>query len=182
MCTAWRNVSIWLSELEFITSLVAKDKNSAITTQSQPIFSPIYYFASQIQAVQCCGYHMSCLIYNWRAESQSGLTHKKCISTYHFGNTLLMCFRSCWWFTFLEISYLSLYGMYNFYLIFGHSRQFPIFNMWVRPLWFSALQLLGLIIVLTHSECYIIKINCHSIISYSPHHSHIPSLLTRSIV
>ena len=36
---------------------------------------------------------------------------------------------------------LSLYGMYNVYLIFGHFRQFPIFNLWVRPVWFSTLQL-----------------------------------------
>ena len=41
----------------------------------------------------------------------------------------------------LKFSHLSLYGMYNFCLIFGHFRQFPIFNLWIRPLWFSTLQL-----------------------------------------
>ena len=43
---------------------------------------------------------------------------------------------------FLKNSQLCLYGMHKFYLIFGHFRQFLIFNLWVRPLWFSTLHMI----------------------------------------
>ena len=29
---------------------------------------------------------------------------------------------------------------FSFMVFYGHFRQFPIFNLWVNPLWFSTLQ------------------------------------------
>ena len=40
-------------------------------------------------------------------------------------------------------------------MIFGHFRQFPIFNLWVRPLWFSTLHynLLSICMCVSASAC-----------------------------
>ena len=72
-----------------------------------------------------------------RAESQSGLsafppTNMEHYNYYYAFQKLLMIH------VFLNFT-PSLYGMYNFYLIFGHVRQFPILTLWVSPLWFSTL-------------------------------------------
>ena len=39
-----------------------------------------------------------------------------------------MCFRCCWSFKFLQFSDICLCGLYIFYYISGHFRQFPILD------------------------------------------------------
>ena len=63
------------------------------------------HFNSSLQAqTHICPQNSNFFYNNWRAENQSGLTHKCWVSLPKYGNTLKMYFRSCWTFRNFEIS------------------------------------------------------------------------------
>ena len=108
-----------------------------------PIYTCVHNHKCRFQALSKSSYGVQplrtwCDLYtaanDWRAESQSGLTHEKYIPTYQFENTLCISELSCWWFMFLKNSHHPLR-----YIV--ELLEFPIFNLWVSPLQFLTLQL-----------------------------------------
>ena len=61
------------------------------------------------------------IVNNWRAENQSGLSHK-------LENALKRCFRSCWKLTNFKILAICSHWRHIFYDIFRQFEQFPVLD------------------------------------------------------